>query len=246
MTAVSDNKTASAAPETGSGADLSAPGSTSPQSRSGTASERRCIATRQSLPKADLIRFVVGPDDQLVPDLAEKLPGRGIWVKADRAALGLAVSKGLFARAARSKVLVPDDLEERVEALLLQRLTNHIHLARKAGAALSGFEKVEAQLAKDKVVILFEASDGARDGREKLLRILKNRQKGQKPPAKLVEFLNSMELSLAFDRQRVIHAALTAAPVATLVLADVERLAGFRTQSPEVSSGDTSPGSSET
>ena len=49
--------------------------------------ERRCIATGEVQPKHGLIRFVVGPEGQVVPDLSEKLPGRGIWVAADRRAV---------------------------------------------------------------------------------------------------------------------------------------------------------------
>ena len=70
--------------------------------------ERRCIVTGEVQPKAGLIRFVAGPDGQVVPDLAEKLPGRGIWVTADRAAIAKAAAKGLFSRGARARVGAPD------------------------------------------------------------------------------------------------------------------------------------------
>jgi len=100
--------------------------------------ERKCIATGEVQPKHGLIRFVVGPEGQIAPDLAERLPGRGIWVAADRAALDKVVKKGLFSRAAKQPVQVPDDLTDLVEALLAQRVVNLISLARKGGRAVSG------------------------------------------------------------------------------------------------------------
>ena len=108
--------------------------------------ERRCIVTRESGPKAGLIRFVAAPDDEIVPDLAERLPGRGIWVSADAAALAKAAGKGHFARAAKRQVRVPPDLVARVEALLAERLVDLIALARKAGQAVAGLEKTKAAL----------------------------------------------------------------------------------------------------
>ena len=195
--------------------------------------ERQCLATRESLPKAQLIRFVVGPDQTVVPDLAEKLPGRGLWVKAERQALTAAAEKNLFSRAAKAKVNVPEGLADQVEKLLLSRVIDHINIAQKAGAALSGFDKVEAYTMNQAPAALLEAADGADDGREKLLRLLKRHQEGKKTAVKLVGMLNSAELSLAFGRQRVIHAALTAAPVTKMVLVDIERLSGFRKMTPD-------------
>lgn len=195
--------------------------------------ERQCIASRETLPKAELIRFVVGPENDVVPDLAAKLPGRGLWVKADRQALDLAVSKNHFSRAAKTRVNVRADLTAQVEALLLRRVQDHIGLAQKAGAAFAGFDKVEAFVTNKAPLLLLEAADGATDGREKLLRLLKRHNEGQKTAIKLVGMLNSEELSLAFGRQRVIHAALTATPVSKMVLADLKRLSGFRKMVPE-------------
>jgi len=103
--------------------------------------ERRCIATGDSQPARGLIRFVVGPDGQIVPDVAGKLPGRGIWVSADRAALDLAVKKKLFARAARQAVVVPEGLADLVTTLVRQRVIDLLSLARKSGQAIAGYEK---------------------------------------------------------------------------------------------------------
>ena len=130
--------------------------------------ERKCIATGEVQPKHGLIRFVIGPEGQIAPDLAEKLPGRGIWVAADRAALEKAANKGLFARAAKQPVQVPEGLVEQVEALLVRRVIDLISLARKGGRAVSGYEKVKDMLMREDARVLIQASDGSERGKSKL------------------------------------------------------------------------------
>lgn len=193
---------------------------------------RKCIASGECGPKDQMIRFVVGPENEIVPDLAEKLPGRGIWVSASRQALEKAKDKGLFARAARGGVSVSPDLVDQVMDLLVSRCIAHIGLAKKAGAAVSGFEKVEAFVASNKALALLEASDGAEDGRKKLVRLSERLSEQSGRTIQVVGLLNSAELSLAFGRQRVIHAALSAAPVTKMVKRDFARLAGFRPMVP--------------
>ena len=131
--------------------------------------ERRDIVSGEVMDEARLIRFVAGPDGPVAPDLARKLPGRGLWVAADRASVETAAKKGLFARAAKAKLSAPADLADQVEALLKRRLLSGLGLARKAGELTSGFEKVLAAIAAGKAAWLIEASDGAADGRRKLL-----------------------------------------------------------------------------
>ena len=104
------------------------------------APERRCIVTGTSGEKASMIRFVVGPDETVVPDLLEKLPGRGMWVSADASALKTAVAKKVFARAARKSVKIPSELPEMVVEGLQKRVVELISMARKAGEALAGYE----------------------------------------------------------------------------------------------------------
>ena len=181
--------------------------------------ERRCIATGDVQPKHGLIRFVVGPEGQLGPDLAEKLPGRGIWVAADRAALELAVKKNLFSRAAKQPVSLPDDLIDRVEAGLVRRLTDMIALSRKAGEAVAGFEKVKDWLATRQVKVLLQATDGSERGKSKLWT-----QTG----ARYFSVLTARELGLAFGRQSVIHGALAAGGLAPRVVEGAAKLQGLR------------------
>ncbi|GAA3858221.1 RNA-binding protein [Celeribacter arenosi] len=181
--------------------------------------ERRCIVTREASPRSGLIRFVVGPDGQLVPDLSEKLPGRGIWVTSDRAALNEAVSKKLFAKAARSDVAVPDGLADLMEAALAKRVVHLISLARKAGDAVCGFEKVKSWLSNDAVKVLLQASDGSARGKGKLW---------TPEGARWFGHLTSAELGLAFGRESVIHGALARGGLATRVVEEATRLMGVR------------------
>lgn len=182
--------------------------------------ERRCIATGEVQPKRGLIRFVASPDGVIVPDVLEKLPGRGIWVAAERDALDTAVNKGLFARAARQQVKVPETLVDDVEALLARRLIDGISMARKAGQAVAGFEKVKDWLGREEVRILFQATDGSERGKTKL-----------HPPGgrgSFFEVLTASELGLSFGRERVIHAALGFGGLTERIREDAIRLSGVR------------------
>ncbi len=136
---------------------------------------RRCIASHAVHPKDGMIRFVIAPDGEVVPDLEETLPGRGLWVTADRAALAKAMGKSVFAKAARRAVKVPPDLAERLERLLERRCLNGLGLARRAGHVLAGYEKVREALKVNQVgragpppALLVEAADGSLDQRGKV------------------------------------------------------------------------------
>jgi predicted RNA-binding protein YlxR (DUF448 family) len=182
--------------------------------------ERRCIVTRETQPRAGLIRFVAGPDDIVVPDLAGKLPGRGMWVTADAGTLGLAARKGHFARAARRQVSAPADLAVQVEALMAARLTDLVALARKAGQAVAGLEKTKAALVSGKAALLLQAADGSERERAQL-----------RPPDgenTLVSCLFAHELGVAFARDRVIHAAVLAGGLSDRIRVDALRLSGIR------------------
>ena len=120
--------------------------------------ERRDIVTGEVMDEARLIRFVAGPDGAVVPDLARKLPGRGLWVAADRASIDAAAKKGLFARAAKAKVNAPAGLADQVEILLKRRLLAGLGLAKRAGDLTSGFEKVASAITSGKAAWLIEAS----------------------------------------------------------------------------------------
>lgn len=182
--------------------------------------ERLCIVTRDSGPKAGLVRFVVGPEGEVVPDLAGKLPGRGFYVSATRAALDKAAQKGHFARAARAPVRTPADLADRIESGLAARLVELIALARKAGAAVAGLEKTKAALVSGDAALLVQAADGSVRGRAAL-----------RPPEgeeTLVSCLSAHEMGLAFARDSVIHAAVLTGGLAERIRDEARRLTGLR------------------
>jgi len=186
--------------------------------------ERRDIVSGEVMDEARLIRFVVGPGGAVVPDLARKLPGRGLWVAAVRAAVETAVRKGLFARAAKAKIVAPDDLADQVERLLRTRLLAGLGLARKAGDLTFGFERVLACVESGEAAWLIEATDGSNEGRRKLVSAAR---RAPVQPRVLLVF-DSSELSLALGAWNVIHTAFLAGRGAQRWTVDVERLAGFR------------------
>lgn len=182
--------------------------------------ERRCIATGETHPKRGLIRFVVSPEGAVVPDLLGKLPGRGIWVTAERAPLETAVRKNLFSRAARAQVTVPKDLVADIDTGLVRRCVEFLSMARKAGQAIAGFEKVKDWLVKEEAAILLQASDGSERGKSKL-----------RPPGgkgSFFDVLTASEIGLAFGREHVIHAALAGGGLADRFREDAIRLSGVR------------------
>ncbi|MBE0413093.1 RNA-binding protein [Yoonia sp.] len=181
--------------------------------------ERKCIVTGEVQPKAGLIRFVVGPDHQVVPDVLVKLPGRGMYVTADRAALD-AARKGQFSRSAKQPLTVPDGLADEVERQLARRVVDLIALARKAGLAVCGFEKVKGWLAGGaRVRVLVQASDGSERGKTKLW---------TPEGARYFGCLTAAELGLAFGRQSVIHGALAAGGLSDRVVEEATKLRGLR------------------
>ncbi|WP_147109734.1 RNA-binding protein [Tateyamaria sp. syn59] len=181
--------------------------------------ERKCIATGEVQPKHGLIRFVVAPDAQIVPDIAGKLPGRGIYVAADRAALDKAVQKKLFARGAKQPVQVPDDLVAEVERQLARRVIDLIALSRKGGRAVAGYEKVKNMLQMEEAQVLIQAVDGSGRGKSKL---------STPHFGTYIGWLTADELGLAFGRQTVIHGALASGGLTQRVVEEANRLRGFR------------------
>lgn len=197
-----------------------------------TTRERRCIVTRDVTLRDGLLRFVLDASGQVTPDIHEKLPGRGIWVTAKRPILEKAIEKDFFSRAAKRKAQIPAQLCDLVEGLIAEKLIATLSMARKAGLAISGFEKVKDALLDTKAHILFQASDGSKDQKKKL-----------KPPISNEGFydqLTSQELGLAFGREHVIHAALLAGGMTSSVRLTANRLIGFRADpknSPETKAG---------
>jgi predicted RNA-binding protein YlxR (DUF448 family) len=181
--------------------------------------DRKCIATGEVQPKHGLVRFVVGPDAQVFPDILGKLPGRGMYVAADRDAIELAVKKKLFTRAAKMQVTVQDDLLDEVEKQLARRVVDLISLQRKGGRAVAGYEKVKSWLQNEEAQVLIQATDGSERGKTKL----STPHYGQ-----YIGWLTADELGLAFGRQTVIHGALASGGLTLRVVEEAQRLKGVR------------------
>jgi len=184
---------------------------------------RRDISSHQSLNRDEMIRFVVSPDGEVVPDLAEKLPGRGLWVKADRDSLELVIKKGQFSRAAKSKVKADMGLIDLVQKLLHERCLAHLGLARRDGALVSGFEKVAASIRAQNIDWLIEAQNSADDGRGKLLALANAQQKA----IKIAGCFNNDELSLALGLENAIHIAMISGRRCEPWSKAIKKLAGF-------------------
>lgn len=182
-------------------------------------SERKCIATGEVQPKFGLIRFVAGPDGQVVPDIMGKLPGRGVYVSADKAAMDRAVAKKLFARGLKAPVTVPEGLVAEVERQLVRRVVDLISMARKSGDAVAGYEKVKAWLDREEAWVLIQAMDGSGRGKSKL---------STPHLGRYIGCLTADELGMAFGRQTVIHAALASGGLGKRVVEEAQRLRGMR------------------
>ena len=181
---------------------------------------RRCIASGESEARLALLRFVVAPEGKLVPDVAGRLPGRGLWVGARRDLVEMAVKKKLFSKAARQEVAVPGDLAGLVETLIAKRLGEHLGLAKRAGQAVSGFDKVAEMVEGGEAGLLLIAAEAAPNGREKMRRL------GAGLPR--IELMTNRELSLAMGRENVVHAAVARGTFVDRLTAESLRLAGFR------------------
>jgi uncharacterized protein len=186
----------------------------------GRESLRRCLVTRDCRPPGQLLRFVLDPEGRVQPDVDARLPGRGMWLSADRNVLNKAVAGNLFARTARAPARVAPDLVEQVESLLARRALATLGLARRAGQVALGFDQVRPWLRCGAAAVLVAARDGAADGRRKLRRLA--------PELPLVVAFASAELGAALGRESVVHVAVAPGGLAQRLLQDVERLAGFR------------------
>jgi predicted RNA-binding protein YlxR (DUF448 family) len=190
--------------------------------------ERMCVVTREVRPIDELLRFVAGPDGAVVPDIKCKLPGRGVWVTADRATLAAAVKRNAFRRALRAEVKTPPDLAEGVEKLLAQSALDALSIAHKAGLVVTGFTRVEAAIASEDIAAIIQASDAAADGVGKIGAALKRRfGEGTHPP--VIDVFPGAYLDLALGRPNVVHAALLAGQAGDAFLARWQKFERFRT-----------------
>ena len=195
-----------------------------------SATMRMCAVSREVRPIEELIRFVVSPQGDVIPDLKRKLPGRGLWVSASRRTVAEAVRRHQFSKGFKRDVRVAATLPADTEALLVRSATEALAMAAKAGQVVSGFAKVEGLLEQGRAGALIHASDGAADGIRKLDAIAGQRSRniGDSPDLAIVTVLTSAELDLALGRSNVIHAALLAGPASKTFLSRCQMLVQYR------------------
>jgi uncharacterized protein len=189
--------------------------------------ERRCLASGEVRPKRELIRFVVGPDGSVVPDVDGRLPGRGLWLTPRRDMINNACARNLFAKAARAPARAPADMADQVERLLRRRCLDLLGLARRGGAVASGFDAASAWLGNGSAALLLQAEDAAEGGRGKL------RALARAHGVPVVEVFGAEELGRALGREALVHVALAAGGIATRLREELARLDGLREQAPQ-------------
>lgn len=200
-----------------------------PRTKSGT--ERMCAVTRQVAPIGDLIRFVVSPAGEPIPDLKRKLPGRGLWVSLSHATVAEAARRNVFAKSFKRDVHVSRTLADDVGQMMVRGVAEALAMAAKAGQVVSGFSKVEGAIEGRQAVALIHATDGAPDGIRKLnakLAAIMRENGAESVDLPVVSVLTSDELDLALGRANVVHAALLAGSAGKTFLARCQTLTRFR------------------
>jgi predicted RNA-binding protein YlxR (DUF448 family) len=207
-----------------------------------TGPERTCIVTRTKGAPEDMIRFVLGPGEAVVPDIRRKLPGRGVWVTASAARVAEAVKKHAFARGFKKKAAAPENLAAEVDALLTMDCLQSLSIANKAGMVAAGFGKVEEAIAGGGLAGLIHASDGGADGVRKLGQSLRRRF-GEGDVRPRIALFRSDQLDLALGRANVIHAALLSGAASDAFLARCRKLAMYRAAEQDSAAPDQDSGS---
>jgi predicted RNA-binding protein YlxR (DUF448 family) len=200
-------------------------------------SERTCIVTRLKGPPQEMIRFVIGPGQIVVPDIRRKLPGRGVWVSARAGVVTKAVKHQLFSRSFKTKVIASDSLANEIDVLLTKDCLQALSLANKAGQVAAGFTKVEEAITAAAPVALVHAADGAADGRRKLDEALRRRY-GDSSAVARIDLFWSSQLNLALGRTNVVHAVLIGGAASEGFLERCQRLTLFRAAPPPAEGSD--------
>lgn len=181
--------------------------------------ERKCIATGEIRPKSEMLRFVKAPDSRLIPDFNKKIPGRGLYVSNSRQALNYALQKNLFIKSIHLHLKIQDDFTEMVERLLYKKGLDAINLARKAGALVTGFEKVKETVLKNKAAFLIEAADAGQDGSEKIAALAKDLE--------VLKVYHTNDLDQALDKVNTVHIAVLKSDIAKMVYTNLKRYQTF-------------------
>ena len=213
---------------------------------------RRCIITREQGERERMLRFVIGPERRVVPDLGARLPGRGIWLSARADVVENAKLRGAFARAARGPVIVPADLLALLQAGLAGRVGDFVGFARRAGEAVAGFTKAREWLQSGRAALVLEASDGSVDERARLLSGIRWTMAGElaraaeddgspdapgmgeagtaasrRAAVRVATPLDAARLGAVFGRDHVVHVAVAAGRLAEMLAIETGRLSGI-------------------
>ena len=196
--------------------------------------ERSCALTRRVMPATEMVRFVVGPTGEVVPDVKRKLPGRGLWVTGTRASIAEAVKRNVFQRGFKRDLKVTPVLAEDTERLLERSALDALAIAAKGGQVVAGAAKVEAAIGQNgpkqtRLQAVIHASDAAGDGKRKLAAAMQRKSDETPREIAIIETFTGGQLDLALNRPNVVHAALLAGPGSETFLARVKRLERFRT-----------------
>ena len=191
--------------------------------------ERKEISSGELRDPADMLRLAFSPDGQVVADIFGKLPGRGAWIEATRSAVEHALKTGAFSRAAKRKITVPDGFADMIEAGLNARVLGMIGMAKRAGQLESGFENVSSSARTGEMAVRIEASDGKSDGRSKIRVVAKALAKElETAPPLLIGCFNAAKLGKTVGRDNMVHACVPRGKMATAIIHEARRLAGFR------------------
>ncbi|WP_074381020.1 RNA-binding protein [Bartonella doshiae] len=190
--------------------------------------ERTCIVTRKNASANTLIRFVIGPNNQIVPDLKSNLPGRGVWVSAHRSAIEKAIKQKAFHKSFKTDVEVAPDLAHIVDTLLLKAALGSLSMARKAGAVVTGATKVDTAIRSGQAILVLHAKGATEDGKRKIAQAIYTVQQQTKQDIKTVSLFTSNEMSMAFGANLVVHAALLNAKATEGFLKTIHKLIAYR------------------
>ncbi len=191
--------------------------------------ERKDIASGELRDPANMLRLVLAPDGQVVADVFGKLPGRGAWIDANRSAVERAIKTGAFARAFKCKITAQAGLANMIEAGLSARVLGMIGMAKRAGKLETGFENVRTSARTGEIGVRIEASDGKSDGRSKIRVVVKALAKELETSAPLlIGCFSAAELGKTVGRDNMVHACAAHGKMATAIIREAKRLAGFR------------------
>jgi len=196
--------------------------------------ERRCVARNEVRDPQTMIRFVLGPDQIVFPDVLGKLPGRGVWVSATREDLEVAIQKGGFKRGFKGNVTIPDDLAEQLEAGLKRQTLSLIGMAKKSGKLFIGFDQVMVAARTDALGWRIEASDGAEGSRGKIRTLSKAvAREVELALPRVIGCFSSSELGAVVGRDAITHCAVPHGRIAKSLGLAAKRLSGFVSLVPE-------------